>query len=37
MNLSVNSLYSLYLKIEDIWNYRLQLSDAAKKKIIPEK
>ena len=36
MNLDKKSLKTFYLKLEDIWNYRLQLTEIQKKKIVPE-
>ena len=33
-NLNLNSLINLYIKTEDIWNYRSLLSESAKKNIV---
>ena len=34
-NLNINELKKLYFEIEDIWNYRLNLSHTIKKKLVP--
>lgn len=35
MDLTTHQLHDFYIKLEDIWNYRLQLSPSQQKKIIP--
>lgn len=36
-NLTVNGLKNMYKGLEDIWNYRADLSDDKKKEIVPER